>query len=321
MLKRRAVLLTSAVGLAVGVGRARAAQQSIGWISQETREAIAPFLQAFKAGLADRFAGRSVPPVVDMSVTAGVPAVEQAVRELEKAQVALIVAQGSATVPVVRAKPAVPVVFGFSGDPIVAGIAQSLAQPGGNATGISFMSVELMPKRIDLLRMALPACRRVGLLSNALHPGEEKEVLACQQAVKAQGVDVTIHRVNGGDEIAGAVDRALADSQAIVMLPSGSMVRAANATAAQCTARKVPLVSGWATIARAGALMTYGPNLDAGYRRVAYHVLRVLDGTPPGSLPIEQPTQFELVLNRRTAAGIGVTLPPTLLAQADEVID
>src|SRR5206468_10350821 len=88
--------------------------------------------------------------------------------------------------------------------------------------------------------------------------------------------------------------------------------------AVQCAAKKVPLVSGWATIARAGAMMTYGPNLDTAYRRVAYHVLRVLNGTPPASLPVEQPAQFELDLNRRTADGIGVTLPATLLAQADE---
>jgi putative ABC transport system substrate-binding protein len=320
MMRRRTALFTALAEFAI-IGRAQADQPPIGWISQETRQTTEPFIQAFKAGLADRFAGRSAPPVVEKYVTGGAEAVEQAVRELERAGVALIVAQGSATVPVVRANPSVPVVFGFSGDPVVAGIARSLAQPGGNATGVSFMSVELMPKRIDLLRLALPACRRVGLLSNTLHPGEEKEVLACQRAVESQGVEVTIHRVKGGEEIAGAVERALVDSQAIVMLPSATMVRAANATAAQCAAKKVPLVSGWATIARAGAMMTYGPNLDTAYRRVAYHVLRVLNGTPPASLPVEQPTQFELVLNRRTADGIGVTLPATLLAQADEVID
>src|SRR5436190_854720 len=100
MLKRRAALITSAAGFAVATGRARAAERSIGWISQEPQETIAPFLQAFKAGLADRFAGRNVPLLVDRYVTGGVPAVEQTVRELEKAGVALIVAQGSATVPV-----------------------------------------------------------------------------------------------------------------------------------------------------------------------------------------------------------------------------
>lgn len=230
-------------------------------------------------------------------------------------------AQGSATVPVVRASPSVPVVFGFSGDPIVAGIAKSLAQPGSSATGVSFMSIELMPKRINLLRMALPACRRIGLLSNSLHAGEENEVLACQRAVEAQGIEMIVYRTKGGDDIGRAVDRALVDSQAIVMLPSATMVQFASATARQCAAKKIPLVSGWAAIARAGAMMTYGPNLDAAYRRVAYFVLQVLNGTPPGNLPIEQPTLFELVLNGRTASEIGVTIPATLLAQADEVIE
>jgi putative tryptophan/tyrosine transport system substrate-binding protein len=99
------------------------------------------------------------------------------------------------------------------------------------------------------------------------------------------------------------------------------MVRAASAIAAQCLVRNVPLVSGWASIAHAGGLMTYGPNLQSAYRRLASYVLRVLDGAQPADLPIEQPTAFELVLNRRTANTIGVRFPGTLVAQAEEIIE
>jgi putative ABC transport system substrate-binding protein len=322
MIRRRSAVLASVSAFAIGTSRVSAAERTIGLIAPESRETMEPYVKAFRQGLADALAGRAVPALSERYVTTGGgPAYEKTVRELEQQGIALIVVQGAATVPVIRAKPSVPVVFAYSGDPIVAGAAQSLARPGGNATGMSFMSVELMPKRIDLLRTALPACRRIALLTNALHPGEEAEVEACRRAVEPYGVELSIQRVTAPDEIPAAVDRAAGEAQAVLMLPSATMVRAAGASAAQCLARKMPLVSGWASIARAGAMMTYGPNLDAAYRRVANYAVRVLDGARPADLPIERPTQLELVLNKRTAQSIDVTLPPTLLAQADDIID
>jgi putative ABC transport system substrate-binding protein len=318
----RRTLLASSTAFAIGTGRARAAERTIGLIAPETRETMAPFVQALKLGLVDNLVGKPVPALSERYVTAGgASAFEQAVREVEREGVALIVVQGAATRPVVGAKPSVPVVFGYSGDPVVAGVVQSLARPGGNATGMSFMSVELMPKRIDFLRTALPACRRIALLSNANHPGEEAEIQACQRAVEPYGVEIAVQRIKAVDEIAGAVDRAIGQAQAVVMLPSAAMVRAAGATAAQCITRKTPLASGWASIAQAGAMMTYGPNLDAAYRRVANYAVRVLEGAKPADLPVERPTQLELVLNKRTAQSIDVALPATLLAQADDIIE
>ena len=150
------------------------------------------------------------------------------VAELQQMGVRLIVAQGVAAVSVIAAKPSVPVVFGYSGDPVVAGIAQSMSRPGGNATGISFMSIELSPKRIDLVRTALPECRRVALLSNARHPGEEKEIAACQSAVQPLGIELTPYRAQNPAEIRAALTRALdSGAQAVVMLPSSTMVQRA----------------------------------------------------------------------------------------------
>jgi putative ABC transport system substrate-binding protein len=134
-------------------------------------------------------------------------------------------------------------------------------------------------------------------------------------------VELTVHGIKAADEIAPTVDRALQEAQALLVLPSSTMVRAASAMAAQCLVRKVPLVSGWASIAHAGGLMTYGPNLQSAYRRLASYVLRVLDGAQPADLPIEQPTTLELVLNRRSANTIGVGFPGTLVAQAEEIIE
>ena len=234
----------------------------------------------------------------------------------------LIVAQGAASLPVVRATRTVPVVYGYSGDPVVAGIAQSLARPGGTATGVTFMAIELNPKRIDFARALLPNCRRMALLSNARHAGEEREIEACRKAVAGAGVELSVHRLQAPAEIVGALTAALdAGAEAVVALPSALMVLHAPSIVATCAVRRVPVVSGWAQIARAGAVLTYGPRLAESYRRIAHYVVRILDGAVPGDLPVEQPSVFELIVNLRAARELGLTVPPGLLASADEVIE
>lgn len=319
-MKRRELI--AIVGGTALAAPARAAERVIGWISPESREATAPFFTALQAGLKANMApGADTIRVVERYSVSGPNSAAQ-VAELQQQGVSLIVVQGSASVPVVLAKPSVPVVFAFSGDPVVGGIVQSLARPGGNATGMSFMSVELNPKRIDFLRTMLPACRKIALLSNARHFGEENEIAACQRTLDGVGIELSVWRSQSPADIQPVVAQALdGGAQALVMLPSSSMVQQAAATCAQCLVRKVPVVSGWASIARAGALLTYGPNLEVAYTRLGFYVMRLLGGASPASLPVEQPTTFELVLNRKTANALGVTIPPSLLAQADEVIE
>lgn len=319
-MKRRELIAIG--GAALVSARAHAAERVIGWISPEARETIAPFFEAFQAGLQANTPSGDTVRVIERHVTGGPEAMPQAIAELQKEGVSLIVAQGGATLAVVRAKPAVPVVFAYSGDPVVAGIAQSFARPGGNATGMSFMSLELNPKRIDLLRIALPECRKVALLSNARHAGEENDIAATQRAVERTDIALTVWRSQSPAETPSVIAQALdAGAQALVVLPSSPMVQQASAMVNQCLARKVPVVSGWASMARAGALLTYGPNLNETYKRVGWYVMRVLGGAQPANLPIEQPTAFELVINKKTANTLGLTLPVSLLAQADEVIE
>ena len=321
-MKRRSVLLAAAAS-PFSFGTAFAAERTIGWISPEARETTAPFFNALKAGLQSQFApGGDTVRIHERYVTGGAADYAAAIAELQELGVSLIVTQGAATPAVIAAKPRVPVVFGFSGDPIVAGFVQSLARPGGNATGMNFMSLELNPKRIDLLRTALPHCRKVALLSNARHAGEENEIVACQRALDPTGIQLSVHRAQGPADIQAGVGAALdSGAQALVVLPSSSMVQRAPAIVAQCLERKVPVVSGWASIARAGALLTYGPNLTEAYKRIAHHIARVLAGMPPSSLPVEQPSSLELAVNLKTAAALGLKLPQTLLAQADEIIE
>ena len=303
--------------------QAQAAERTIGWISSESGEASAPLLEAFKSGLVRQLPPGAEPVRVIERFAEGDPAaIAGFVVELQRLGVSLIVAQGAATMPVVRARPTVPVVFGFSGDPMVAGIASSLARPVGNATGVSFMQLELNPKRIELVRAILPACRRIALLSYARHIGEEKEIVACQEAVAPIGVELSVHRVQTAADAPTALVSALdGGGEAVIALPSPFMVQQTPMLTAGCLRRRVPLIGGWSEMARAGALLSYGPNLRDAYRRVASYVVRVLGGAAPASLPIEQPTTFELVINLKTARALGLTLPPTLLARADEVIE
>jgi putative ABC transport system substrate-binding protein len=318
-MKRRTLLAASLAALPAG--RAFAAAHTIGWISPESPETTAPFFNAFKTGMLAQRGGDQI-RILDRYVAGGADDMARTVALLQQQGVSLIVTQGTATQPVVRLGPAVPIVFAVSSDPVVAGIVQSLARPGGNATGVTFMSVELNPKRIDFLRAALPACRKVGLLSNSAHSGEEQEIVACQQAVERSGVEMTVYRVGNASEVLPAVARALDDGiQALNVLPSSSMVRQSPAIIAQCLARQVPVVSGWASIARNGALLSYGPNLEESYKRLAAYVMRVLGGAPPRSLPVEQPTVFELIVNMKTAQALGIAMPPTLLAQANEIVE
>lgn len=322
-MNRRHILAAGLAAPFLGAGRALAAERLIGWISPESANVTAPFFNALQAGLTAALPAGAEPVRILERYDVNTPAQAAAqIADLQQMGARLIVSQGAATVTVAAAKPSVPVVFGYSGDPVVAGIAQSMSRPGGNATGISFMSVELNPKRIDLLRTALPACRRIALMSNTRHAGEEKEIAACQSAVQPLGIELTAYRGQNAGEIRNALAQALdSGAQAIVMLPSSTMVQLAPSAAADCIARKVPLVSGWATMARAGALFTYGPNLQEAYKRLAVYVLRVLGGAAPATLPIEQPTVLELAINQKTAAALGLTLPPALLAQADEIIE
>ena len=322
-MNRRHILAAGLAAPVLGAGRALAAERLIGWISPESANVTAPFFNALQAGLTAALPAGAEPVRILERYEVNTPAQAAAqIADLQQMGARLIVSQGAATVTVAAAKPSVPVVFGYSGDPVVAGIAQSMSRPGGNATGISFMSVELNPKRIDLLRTALPACRRIALMSNTRHAGEEKEIAACQSAVQPLGIELTAYRGQNAGEIRNALAQALdSGAQAIVMLPSSTMVQLAPSAAADCIARKVPLVSGWATMARAGALFTYGPNLQEAYKRLAVYVVRVLGGAAAATLPIEQPTVLELVINQKTAAALGLTLPPALLAQADEIIE
>lgn len=246
---------------------------------------------------------------------------EVAFREALALKPAVVVTQGPAIQVARDLGTAVPVVFGQSGDPLELGIAASLARPGGNFTGITFLSYALVGKRVELLHEIAPKVKRLGVLSNPEHRGDAKELAATRDAASSLGLEVSHHPVRNKAEMETAFSAmAAARVEGLVVHPDALMVEERAAIARFSLERRVPAISGWAVLADGGSLMTYGPNLQECYRRLAYFVDRILRGASPANLPIELPSTVELVVNLKTAREIGLTVPPAVLLRADRVI-
>ncbi|MBV8392451.1 MAG: ABC transporter substrate-binding protein [Alphaproteobacteria bacterium] len=235
----------------------------------------------------------------------------------------VILANGGSTRPAIKgAAGKVPVIFGFSGDVISAGITDSLARPPAMATGVTLMMVETNAKRINLLKELLPQTRRISLLSSPNHPGEAGEIEVCRTTVSTVGIEMLYMPVYGRDDIEKALVRSLdAKVDAVVTLQDPVISANRDRLAAWAIEHRLPLVSPWAIMAESGAVMAYGPSVRWCFTRVGALAARILRGAKPGELPIEQPTQYELVVNLRTAQAIGVKVPATLLAVADRTIE
>lgn len=244
------------------------------------------------------------------------------VRGLLDIGVDVVVAQGPTVHGARQLTDRTPLVFAFSGDPVIAGLVNSLSSPGGNITGVSFMSYELNEKRLDVLRETLPHVTRVALLSDPQHPGEHFEVQANRRAAARLGFQLMHIRVHGRAELEAGLDRVRRSGiQALVVLPDATMTPNRARIARFAAEARIPMISGWAKFARSGALMTFGPNLEDSYRRLGIYVSRILKGARPADLPVEQPKRFELVLNLRTARALGITIPRTILLRANDVIE
>ena len=240
--------------------------------------------------------------------------------ELVREKVDVIVTQGGAS-SVAQKIGTVPIVSGFSGDPIEAGFVKSLAKPGGNMTGITFLAFELVGKRLEALKEAIPRVSRVAVLSSPAHAGEQRELSETQKTARNLGVTLLHHQVNTTADVNAALDAILKDNaNALHTFPDP----VASAHRAQivdfATKHRLPSVFGSRDYVEAGGLMSYGPNHDVIWRRMAVYVDKILKGAKPSELPVELPTKFELVINLKTAKQIGLTIQPNVLARADRVI-
>lgn len=285
-------------------------------------DSLAFYLDAFRGGLGDR--GYELGRNLMIEYRYGNDSIEsmpELAAELIRIGVSLIVVQGAALVVSKLGLP-LPVIYTLSGDPVSAGLADSLARPRGNMTGMSFMAAELNAKRLQLLREINPKLQRIALVANPQHPGEHLERANAQEAAQHLGLELDYFPTRNKDELASAMGAMIArPPQAVSLFADGFAMQHRKAIIDAAMSCHAPVISGWSAFARSGAICTYGPRLEASYRRLAYFVDRVLQGTKPADLPIEQPTEFELVVNLRTARALELTIPPSLLFSAREVIE
>jgi putative tryptophan/tyrosine transport system substrate-binding protein len=235
---------------------------------------------------------------------------------------AIVTTGGPATRAMKQATSAIPIVMAFSGDPVGTGLIESLSRPGKNLTGLSFMSPDLSAKRLEVLVEAFPKIKRIATLWNPDDPVYALELQRTETAAQAFGVTLRPMQVRTRDDFAPAfaamgqdnADAIIVFAHALTIGNRGSVIELANR-------QRLPAMYGIREFVDEGGLIAYGPSLTATYKRAAFFVDKILKGTKPADLPVEQPTKFELVINMKTAKTIGLDLPPPLLARADEVIE
>ncbi|HEX2500549.1 MAG TPA: ABC transporter substrate-binding protein [Methylomirabilota bacterium] len=222
--------------------------------------------------------------------------------ELVRLPVDVVMVQGAAVPVIAKLGLKVPVVYVFSGDPVSAGFADSLARPRGNMTGLTFMAAEFNGKRLQLLRDIIPDLRRVAIMGNPAHPGEELERAYSENVGQQLGLAIEYFPTRTAAELTAAMATMTArPPQAISLFADGFAIQNRQRIIDFAMKERIPVTSGWPVFAQSGALCTFGPRLTESYRRLAYYVDRILKGAKPADLPIEQPTKFELVVNLKTA--------------------
>jgi ABC-type uncharacterized transport system substrate-binding protein len=244
--------------------------------------------------------------------------------ELVRLNVDVLVAAGiNAILAAQHATRTIPIVMAAQGgrDPVAAGLIASLARPGGNMTGLTLMTPELTGKRLELLKEAVPGLSRVALLLDAGHVSRHAHLDDHTTAARLLGLQLQPLDVRGPADFAEAFQAARQGQvQALIMVQSPLMAVHRARLAELALASRLPTMVGETGYAEAGGLMDYGPNIPESWRRAAVYVDKILKGAHPADLPVEQPTRFELVINLKTAKELGLTIPPSLLVQADKVI-
>jgi putative ABC transport system substrate-binding protein len=325
-MRRRELMLL--VAGALTAARALRAQQKampvIGFLNGTSPGPAAPFVAALRRGLSETgyLEGQNV--AIEYRWAEGrydrLPALAT---DLVGRKVDVIVASGGdrSALAAKSATSTIPIVF-TGGDPVDLGLVASLSRPGGNLTGFSIITVELHPKLLELLSELVPQAGVIALLVNPNNPNAERVTRDVQEAAHAKGVHIPVLKAGGESEI----DAAFAT---LVQQQAGALVVGADAffnsrrdqLVALASRHAIPAIYEWREFPAAGGLISYGTSLTAVYRQVGIYVGKILKGAKPADLPVEQPTKFELVVNFKIANTLGLTVPQSILARADEVIE
>ena len=221
-----------------------------------------------------------------------------------------------------QATSTIPIVMANGADPVGFGLVTSLAHPGGNVTGLANFAEVLAAKQIDLLRELIPRLSRLGALINVTNPLHVPQLRETKAAAVASGIHLMPLEIRSPDELGPAFEALVKDHVEALAVPPDTVFNNFRGRIAELAATmRMPAIYGFREHVEDGGLMSYGPDNRGNYRRAATYIDKILKGANPGDLPIEQPTKFELVINLKAAKGLGLEIPPTLLARADEVIE
>jgi putative ABC transport system substrate-binding protein len=303
--------------------QAKKAPVLIGWLNTDLRELSGQYFTAFKEGLAALGWKEGSQVVIEERWANGrVDRLQPLAEELAAKKPAIIVAALSAAVlAAAKAAPRTPIVMASGSDPVALGLVKSLARPGGLITGSTSVVANVAEKYLELLLAAAPKVKRVGVLDDSTTPARASLMEAVRRSAAQYQVDARFAEAAKPEDIEPAISRLAKEGAQALVVAGGALLRNERQRIVKLAlAQRWPVASGggWA---EAGALLSYGADTLANYRRAAYFVDRILKGTKPGDLPIEQPTRFELVINIKTARALKLEIPRDLAVRADRVIE
>jgi putative ABC transport system substrate-binding protein len=326
-MRRRELILGAGAtfALPVMVRALSASMPVIGFLSSASADAWASYLAGFRRGLKETGYVEGLNLAIEYRWAEGDYSMLAALAsDLAGRRLAVIVT-GGGPVPALAAKAAtgtIPIVFAMGGDPVERGLIASLARPGGQITGVNFLTAQLNAKRLNLLHDLVPKAKRVGVLLNNKNPSLGPQTRDIEAAAPALGLQIKILHAATARELDAVLTKSqLGDAKALLTAADPYFAVERDRIVALVSRLALPAIYEEREFADTGGLMSYGADVGDSYREVGVYVGRILKGEKPDDLPIVQPTKFELVINLKTAKALGLTVPQVLLAQADEVIE
>jgi putative tryptophan/tyrosine transport system substrate-binding protein len=325
--RRRLVIALGASALTAPFGSFAQSKQApilIGWLSANSPDFDSNPLASFTNGLVELGWKEGAQFVMEVRSADGrTDQLPFLAGELSAKKPAIIITSSAqATRAASKAAPKTPVVMASGADPVIAGFAASLSHPGGMITGLSNITADVTEKYLELLLAAAPKLKRVGFLGDSNNPTRATLISAAQRSATQYSIEAHFVEVARPEEIESALSRlAKEGSQALVVMSSAFLGNERQRIVKLALARRWPIAAYSRRWTEEGALLSYGVDMSANYRRAAYFVDRILKGAKPGDLPIEQPTRLELVVNAKTAKALGIKIPNSILVRADKVIE
>jgi putative ABC transport system substrate-binding protein len=247
--------------------------------------------------------------------------VGEAAADFVRQNVSVIITYGSAVAALKQATTVIPIVFAVAVDPVGAGLVANLAQPRGNVTGLSVQQIDAVGKRLELLHEAMPQLRRLAIMADAGYPSAVQEAHNVEVTARTRGLETALLEIRRAEDVAPAFETLKTQADALYVVSDALIAANRSRIITFALSTHMPTMLNHRDYVQAGGLMSYGPSFPDMFRRTAEIVDKILRGTKPGDIPVEQPTKFEFVINLTTAKALGLTIPASLLSLADELLE